>query len=334
MPRPLNEQIVVITGASSGIGRETAINFAQRGATVVVAARNEIGLAEVVREIEQSGGRALAIPTDVSVWLQVEDLAARAISELGGIDTWVNNAAVSEYATVAEMTVEEIERIIQVDLLGQIYGIKAVLPHFRRRNAGTIINVASALADRAVPLQAAYSASKHGIKGFTESLRMELAHEQSGIAVTLVLPSSINTPFFRHSRSRMGVKPKPIPPVYEPKSVAEAIVSAAESPQRDVYVGGGGKMISLAQRISPTFVDRLMLMGGSGLKQQRTEEPDDGQDNLFAPVMEPGSTTGEFGKGSQPVSLYTRFFGLHPNRTRVAGAAMIGAIAFARRSGR
>src|SRR6478735_4993432 len=202
MPIPLSDQVVVITGASSGIGRETALEFGRRGASVVIAARNEPALTEVAREIERHGGNALPAPTDVSDWTQVERLAGTAVARFGRIDTWVNNAAISAYATVEEMEIEEIERIMRVNLLGQIYGMKAALPHLKRQHAGTIINVASALAERSVPLQATYCATKHGIKGFTEALRLELKNEQSGIAVVLVLPSSINTPLFEHARSK------------------------------------------------------------------------------------------------------------------------------------
>jgi short-subunit dehydrogenase len=335
MPRPIADHIVVITGASSGIGRETALVFGERGASVVLAARNQRALDEVVREIERLGGTALAIPTDMAEWEQVNRLAEETIARFGRIDAWINNAAVSVYGTVAEMTVDEIERVLRVNLLGQIHGMKAALPHLRRQNQGTIINVASALAQRAVPLQAAYCASKHGIKGFTEALRLELAHEGSDVAVTLILPSSMNTPLFMHARSKLGVKPQPIPPVYEPRSVAEAILAVAERPQRTVVVGGAGKLLTIMERISPSLLDAYMLQGGRAFRQQRTDQPDDGRDNLFAPLDGIGSTTGEFGRRSQSVSLYTRLLGLHPNRERaLAGAGLGGAIALVRRIGR
>ena len=335
MPRPIGEQVVVVTGASSGIGRETALAFGQRGASVVLAARNEPALREVAREIERLGGKAHAVPTDVAEWAQVERLAEEAVARFGRIDTWVNNAAVSAYAAVEAMTVEEIERIVRVNLLGQVYGTKAALSRLGQQNQGTIVNVSSALAERAVPLQAAYCATKHGIKGFTEALRLELAHDRSGVAAVLILPSSINTPLFAHARSKLGVKPQPIPPVYEPRTVAEAILAAAEHPRRDVYVGGAGKLLTLAQRVSPALLDRYMLQDGRAVEQQRTDEPDDGRDNLFAPLAGTGSATGEFGRRSQTTSLYTRVLGLHPNRERaVVAAALVGAVALGRRVGR
>jgi short-subunit dehydrogenase len=335
MPRPIRDQIVVITGASSGIGRETALMFGERGATVVLAARNETALASVAKEVERIGGRASAVVTDVARWEQVARLARQAAERFGRIDTWVNNAGVSTYATVEELTVAEIERVIQVNLLGEIYGMKAALPYLKRQGHGTIINVASALAERAVPLQAAYCASKHGIKGFTEALRLELAREQSGITVTLIEPSSINTPLFTHARSKMGVAPMPIPPIYEPRVVAEAILFAAEHSRRTIVAGGAGKLITVMQRISPVLLDRYMLQGDRMVKAQKTDRPDDGRDNLDAPMPGNGRTTGDFGEQAKAVSPYTRSLEQYPNRVRaLLGAGLVGLIAVARRVGR
>ena len=196
MMRPLLEQVVVITGASSGTGRRAAIAFGEAGAAVVLAARNEEALLEAASEVQRAGGRALVVVTDVADWRQVPALAQAAIDQFGRIDTWVNNAAVSEYAMVEETSIDEINRQIQVDLLSQIHGVKAALPHMRRQQEGTIINVTSVEADRVAPLHAVYSAAKHGVKGFTAALRVELDHQSSGVNVTLILSSSTNTPFF------------------------------------------------------------------------------------------------------------------------------------------
>ena len=335
MTRPVRDQVVVITGASSGIGRETALAFARAGASLVLAARNKPALESVAKEIERLGGRAVAAQTDVAVWDQVQRLADMATERFGRIDTWVNNAAVSVYAPVAEITVEEIERLIQVNLLGQIYGMKAALPILERNGGGTIINVASALAERAAPLQATYCATKHGIRGFSESLRLELARDGSGVAITVVEPSSMNTPLFRHARSKMGVRPQPIPPVYEPRTVAEAILFVAEHPRRNVVIGGAGKLMTMAQRLSPALLDRYMLWNDSAFKNQKTSEPDAGQDNLFTPMRGAGSTTGDFGQTSKTASAYTRALGLHPTRERAAvGSALLAALALVRRAGR
>jgi len=335
MPKPLADQVLVITGASSGIGRATAVEAGRRGATVILAARNVRALHAAAAEVERAGGTPHAVPTDVAEFAQVERLAREAIERFGRIDTWVNNAAVAMYATVEQASVEEIVRVIQVDLMGQIYGIKAALPHLRRQGGGTLICVGSALSERAVPLQAPYVAAKHALKGFTESLRMELEREASGINVTLIEPSSINTPFFRNARSKTGVKPRPMPPVYEPEIVAEAILVAAEHPRRDLVVGGAGKLLTVLERISPPLVDRVMLAFDQGVRQQQADEQDDGRDNLFGPLDDEGATKGEWGHMSVAHSPYTRYLELHPVRSRAAlVAAAIGAVLVARRLGR
>ncbi len=333
--RPISEQVVVVTGASSGIGRETAIRFGQRGASVVLAARNEPALQEVAREVERLGGNPLVVVTDVAEWEQVDQLAREAVDQFGRIDTWVNVAAIAGYGTVEQTRVEEIERQIQVILMSQIYGMKAALPRMKRERRGTIINVGSVLGVRSVPLQAAYCAAKGGIKAFTESLRLELEHENAGINVTLILPSSVNTPLFGHARSRLGVKPKPIPPVYEPRVVAEAILFAAEHPRREIVVGGGGKMLTVMERLSPSLIDRLMLARCQGFRQQMTDCPDDGEDNFFSPMDGNASVTGEFGRRSKSTSLYTRHLEQYPNRKRaLLTATVLGAAALVRRVGR
>jgi NAD(P)-dependent dehydrogenase (short-subunit alcohol dehydrogenase family) len=333
MARAIADQVVVITGASSGIGRATALEFGRRGAVVVLAARGVEPLNTLAEEITRAGGRALVVPTDVSDWDAVQGLAAAAKSHFGRIDTWVNNAAVGEYATVEQTSVEEIERIIQVNLLGQIYGMKAALPVLKE-SGGALINVASVEAERALPYHAPYSASKHGVKGFTEALRVELARERSPVRVTLILPGSINTPFFNHARSKLGVKPLPLPPIYGPASVAAAIVFAAERPQRVIYVGSSSRTLAMLERLSPALVDRLFLLGGAGFRLQKTNQPDDGKDNLFAPMPERSETQGDFGRLAKPISLYTRLFELHPERKRIAMAgAVAGAVLLLRRPG-
>jgi short-subunit dehydrogenase len=326
MAKPLAEQVVVITGASSGIGRATAVLLGQRGASLVLAARNREALEAAARETERAGGRALPVVTDVAEWKQVEALAAAAVDRFSRIDTWINDAAISSYGTVEQMDVDEIARVIQVNLMGQVHGMKAALARMRRQGHGTIINVASALAERAVPLQAAYCASKHGIKGFTEALRLELRSEKSPIEVVLVMPSSINTPLFKNARSKVGVQPMPIPPIYEPRVVAEAIARVAEKPQRQVVVGGAGKALVVAQRLSPTLLDRYMTWRRQMITKQLTQQPDDGVDNFDGPLPGTGAAEGDLGGQSKSTSLYTRYFELSPNRKRVA--ILLAAIGF------
>lgn len=334
MARPIADQVVVLTGASSGIGRETALQLAQRGAKVVIAARNKEALDTLAAEVDRLGGEALPVPTDVSDYQQVLGLAQRAVDRFGRIDTWVNNASVSTYGTVEQMEVDELRRVIEVNLLGSIHGMKAVLPQLRRQGTGTIINVSSTLGKRAVALQAGYCAAKHGIVAFAEALRLELAHERAGIAVVDVLPSSINTPLFENARSKIGVLPMPIPPIYEPRVVAETIVGAAEKPVRTVFAGFAGRLMDIGQRISPALTDRYLLGPGRIFEAQKTDQPDDGRDNLYDPSEGSGATTGQFGQRSHSTSIYTRYLGLHPTRGRVlAAAGVAGAVAAVRRSG-
>jgi len=327
-------RVVVIVGASSGIGRETALAFAQRGASVAVAARNEQALETLSAEVNRLGGKALAAVTDVSDHKQVSALAAKAAEHFGRIDTWVNNAAVLTYGTVEQMDADELHRVIEVDLMGQIYGMKAALPYVQA-SAGTIINVASILGKRAIPLQAAYCAAKHGVIAFGEALRLELQAQGSPVRVVDVLPSSINSPLYDNARSKLGVVPKPVGRVYEPSVVAEAIVAVAEHPVRQVYAGFVGRLVDLAQRISPSFVDWYMRGPWNATAGQRTDLADDGHDNLFSPSTGKGSVTGRFGRHSQSTSVYTKLFGSHPAAGRVAvGAGLAATTVLIRRLGR
>jgi short-subunit dehydrogenase len=329
MTRPLSRQTLVLTGASSGIGRATAVELARRGGNVVLAARTPDALRDVAREVEAAGGTALAVPTDVADRAQVDRLAQAAVTRFGRIDTWVNDAAVSMYATVEDATVEEMERIIRVDLLGAIYGMKAALPVLRRQNEGTIVNVASVLGEFSVPLQSAYCASKHGLIGFADSLRLELKREGSPIEVVTVLPGSTNTPFFDHARAKLGGKaPQPMPPVYEPEAVARAIAHVCEHPQRDVVIGLAGKLFIWLNRIEPRLVDWVLLSGDSGAKLQTSGRPAGGRDNLTAPVPGPKPARGAFGDKVWNLggSEYTRLVELRPwTKAAAAGAVLAGA---------
>jgi NAD(P)-dependent dehydrogenase (short-subunit alcohol dehydrogenase family) len=322
--RPIADQVVVITGASSGIGRATALAFAQRGASVVIAARGEEALGTLEHEIRQLGRPCLAVPTDVADWQQVRALAVAAVERFGRIDTWVNDAAVSAWATVEQLTVEEIEQVIRVDLLGAIHGMKAALEVMGPDSPGTIINVGSVEAKRAFPLQAPYTAAKHGLKAFSDSLRMELQHGGRGVDVVLIHPAGINTPLFRHARSKLGVMARPAPPVYEPESVAEAIVFAAEHPRREIYVGGAGKLLELVERLSPALTDRLMTLGGLAFRVQEGDRPEPARDNLHAPTEGTGRVHGDFGDEARR-SLYTPAVELRPRAqlALLAAAALV-----------
>ena len=333
--RPIQDQVIVVVGASQGIGRATALTLAERGASLVVAARNEEALGTLVEEIEADGGAAEAVVADVADAEQVDAIADHAITRFGRIDTWINDAAVSTYGTVDQVTAGEMARLVEVDLLGQMYGSKAALARMRPAGQGTIINVGSALSDRAVPLQSAYVASKHGVAGFSEALRLEVKRDTPDIDVVLILPSSIDTPLFSWARSRLGVMPMPVPPVYHPQVVADAIVHAAEHGGREIVVGGWGKFLTVAQRVSATLVDRWMLLGDRMVDQQRTDKPDDRRDNLFSASTGPGAVRGDFDGEVKPTSWYTSVFELHPARKRLVTVAFwLGLVALLRRAGR
>jgi NAD(P)-dependent dehydrogenase (short-subunit alcohol dehydrogenase family) len=301
--KPISQQVVVVVGASSGIGRDTALKFAQRGAKVVVSARSQPGLESLVDEIKGFTGEATAIAADVSDFNQVKAIADQAISEYGRIDTWVHNAAVELYASFEQTTPEEFKRLIDVNLMGQVHGAMAALPHLKREGRGALIHVSSIEARRSLPLQSAYAAAKHGIDGFLEALRVELQHEKLPISVTNVMPASINTPIFTKARTKLGVKPQGVPPIYQPSLVSDAILGVAEHPKRDVVVGGAGKMILLAQRISPGLVDAYMVL--TAFKGQRTNEPKaaDAPDNLFEPLPGYNTIQGDFSDQAKSTSF-------------------------------
>ncbi|HSH23303.1 MAG TPA: SDR family oxidoreductase [Acidimicrobiales bacterium] len=290
--RPVSEQVIVIMGASSGIGRATALAAAAQGAKVVVSARDEQGLASLVAEIEAGGGRAVAQAADVSDYDAVAAVAARAADVFGGLDTWVHAAAVALYSRFEETTPAEFRRVVEVNLLGQVHGALAALPHLRRRGQGALVHVSSIEARRSFPYHSAYAAAKHGIEGFLEALRVELRQEAAPISVTNVLPASINTPLFDKARTKLGVKPMPIPPIYQPETVAEVILHAAEHPVRDIVAGGAGQAYLLTQRLSPSLLDALLVR--MGFSSQRTNEPksEEAPDNLDAPLPDLATARG------------------------------------------
>jgi NAD(P)-dependent dehydrogenase (short-subunit alcohol dehydrogenase family) len=302
--RPIAEQVMVITGASSGIGLVTARMAARQGAQVVLAARNRADLSAAVEQIRAAGGRAIHVVADVADPAQVEEIANTAVRELGRIDTWVNNAGVSMYGRIMQVSVEDMRRQFDVLYWGQVYGSRTAVPHLARRG-GALVNVTSALADRAIPLQGNYCAAKHAIKAFTDSLRMELEAEGAPISVSLVKPSSIDTPFFQKARTYLGVEPQPMPPVYAPEIVARAILSCAQRPRRDLITGGMGKLLELSV-LAPRAIDRYMER--TQFASQQTDQPvaEGRKDNLYQPVEHDGGERGSTWKGRTRMrSAYT-----------------------------
>ena len=278
--KPLNEQILVITGASSGIGLVTARMAAQRGARLVLAARSSDALAELVREIEDAGGQAQAVTADVGRETDVRRIADAARERFGGFDTWVNNAAVSVYGRLADVSTLDHRQLFETNFWGVVYGSLVAVEHLRLRG-GALINIGSALSDRAIPLQGMYCASKHAVKGFTDALRMEVEEEGAPVSITLVKPAAIDTPYIKHAKNYLPEQPVNPPPVYAPDVVAEAILECAVRPVRDIFVGGGAKAISLAGHYAPRLTDAAMEASMFSM-QQSGREPDAQAEGLYA----------------------------------------------------
>jgi short-subunit dehydrogenase len=257
MPRETSDSVVVITGASSGIGRATALAFAGEGASVVLAARRQQLLLEVAAECEASGGRALVVPTDVTDEGAVKELARRAVEHFGRIDVWVNNAAVGLFGRFEETPPDTYRRIIETDLFGTIYGARAALAYFREQGSGVLINNASMVAKVAQPYTSAYSISKHGVRALGESLRQELILEGAkDIHVCTVMPATIDTPFFQHAANYTGRAAKAMPPIYPAERVAKTIVGCTKRPKREVFVGNSARMINLQHTLAPGLTER------------------------------------------------------------------------------
>src|SRR3712207_6611995 len=302
--RPVRDQVVVVMGASSGIGRATAARFAAEGAKVVVAARGEAGLRPLVEEIRAGGGEASAEVADVTDPDQMQRVAQRAVTEYGRLDTWVHAAAVLLVAPFERTSPEEFQRVIDVNLMGQVHGAMAALPHLKQQG-GALIHISSMGAKRGVPLQTAYCASEHGIDGFVETLRMDVRREDLPISVTNTMPATTNTPLFDQARTKIGVKPVAPPPIYQPDVVVDAVRYAAEHPVRDLVVGGSAKALILGEKLAPRVVDALLVRFGFEAHDTGEPKPADAPDNLFAPLDRYDTARGGFDGSAWPSSLYT-----------------------------
>jgi NAD(P)-dependent dehydrogenase (short-subunit alcohol dehydrogenase family) len=290
-------QTVMITGASAGIGRATAQLFGQRGANVALLARGAAGLQGAARDVEAGGGKALAIPTDVSDYSAVEAAADETEAAFGPIDVWVNVAFTSVFAPFHEITAEEFKRVTEVSYLGYVHGTMAALAKMRPHDRGTIVQVGSALSQRSIPLQSAYCGAKHAINGFTESVRCELLHEGSQVRITVVQMPAVNTPQFSWVLSRLPRHPQPVPPIYQPEVAARGVLYAADHPGRKQYWVGESTVATLvAQKFIAPLLDRYL--GRTGYDSQQTDERVNGEEpqNLWQPVdQEPGSDHGAHG---------------------------------------
>jgi NADP-dependent 3-hydroxy acid dehydrogenase YdfG len=296
----MRDKVVVITGASSGVGRACAREFGRRGARVALLARGSDGLEAARGEL---GGRALALQVDVAKAADVESAAAKIEEELGPIDVWVNNAMLSVFAPVKELDPDEIRLVTETTYLGTVYGTMAALRRMLARDRGVIVQVGSALAYRAIPLQAAYCGAKHAIEGFTESLRCELLHDQSNVRVTMVQLPALNTPHFGVVRSRLPRHPKPVPPIFQPELAAHAIVWAAEHPRRELWVARSTVLALVANRLVPGLLDRYLAR--TGYNAQQTDEPVDRDrpNNLYDALPGDRGAHGSFGAEASDRSL-------------------------------
>ncbi len=329
--KPIKEQVVVVCGASSGIGRKTALTFAEQGAKVVVSARNAEGLDSLVEEIRAAGGEASSIAADVTRYSDLQAVADAAADTYGRIDTWVQTAAISLYAKFEETEPDEFARVIEVNLMGTVNAARAALPHLKKTaqedGGAALICTSSVEGKRALPLQSAYASSKHAIIGLLDALRVELQEEGVPISVTNVMPAGINTPFFNKARTKMGVKPMPMPPIYEPDVVAQVMLYAAAHPTRDISAGGAAKSFIWGQKFTPRLLDKVLVR--TGFKGQMTDEPKaaDAPANTYTPVSGQNHVYGDF--SDQAKGSMATWFDTHPMAGRAIKGAALAAVAFA-----
>ncbi len=325
--KPLDDQVIVITGASSGIGLATAKEAARQGARLVLASRNEGALEKIVNDIENEGGRAVMVKADVGKREDLEKVAAKAKETYGGFDTWVNNAGVSVYGRMKDISEEDNRRLFDTNYWGVVNGSLIAAEHLRTRG-GAIINIGSILSDVSIPIQGMYSASKHAVKGFTNAFRVELEDEEAPISVTLIKPSAINTPYPQHAKNYTDQEATLPPPVYAPEEVANAILHAAEHPQRDIIVGGGGRMMNVTQKIAPGLMD--WINEKFMIDQQFTDRPASHKEGILHKPGQDGQIHGEHEGHVMKTSYYTRA-AMHPVLTGAVAVAAAGAIALLNR---
>ncbi len=316
-------RVVAVTGASAGVGRASALEFARRGDRVALIARGADGLAGASAEIAAAGGDALTVPADVADADAVDAAATTIEEELGSIDVWVNDAMATVFSPFTEVEPEEFRRATEVTYLGAVWGTRAALARMRPRDAGTIVQVGSALAYRGIPLQSAYCGAKHAIKGFTESVRTELMHDGSGVRISMVQLPALNTPQFEIGRTKVAKHPQPVPPIYQPEVAARAIVWASEKAPREHYVGAPVWKTIVGNKLAPWAAD--IYLARVGFDAQQTDEPVNGRpDNLFAPVPGDHGAHGTFGEQSRSRSMLERLT-RHPAALGAGALVVAGA---------
>ena len=331
MSRGKSHEVVVITGASAGVGRATVRAFADRGASIGLVARNREALEAARQEVEERGGRALVLPTDVADPDQVEAAAEAVERTLGPIDVWVNNAMVSVFSPAMEMEPEEYRRVTEVTYLGYVWGTLAALRRMVPRDEGSIVQVGSALAYRGIPFQSAYCAAKHAIQGFCDSLRSELLHEGSKVRICMVQMPALNTPQFGWVKSRLPRKPQPVPPIFQPEMAARAIVWAAGHGRREIYVGWPTVKAIVGDKIAPGFADRYLAKNGYESQQYDGLDDPHRLNNLWEPVPGDPGAHGAFDKRAKAHSLQL-WANLHRGALALVGLGVAGALWGALRS--
>jgi NAD(P)-dependent dehydrogenase (short-subunit alcohol dehydrogenase family) len=329
--RAKSPEVVVITGASAGVGRATVRAFAEGGASIGLIARGRDGLEAARREVEELGGRALVLPLDVAQADLVELAAAQVEEELGPIDVWINNAMASVFSPVREMTAEEYRRVTEVTYLGTVYGTLAALRRMLPRDRGTIVQVGSALAYRGIPLQSAYCAAKHAVQGFCDSLRSELLHDGSRVRLSMVQLPALNTPQFGWVKSRLPRKPQPVPPIFQPEVAARAILWAARHGRREVWVGWPTVKAIAGNKLVPGFADRYLARNGYESQQYDGLADPHRLDNLWEPVPGDHGAHGSFDNRATEHSPQL-WATTHRGLLAMAGAGLAGAIWAALRS--